>query len=1016
MALKLDETPDSDQDLSRDGEGSLSAHELAAFDQIAAGYNDPQNKSLADSEINTSKDDGQDAAQTTAENGLYNPDSKRGQSRFSLGNFANRRNGLIVGGFGGGIATLLVGFAAIFPGLVPQYFGNLMDQMGEIQTNEAIRYRRTKLARVSDVFTADGRRGSAIIRDMEADGYRFFFDDPDDRNAITGITTPDSPDDPSRIVNNTTDGGVDLEIRSFIENEYRFSRFQSWYDSRTNALYDRFKVKRAPVNLATNDAGLDPDKTIANELRTGTNQDDVDLALRVEGDESLTDEERQQLLEDSAPDADSNDFVDIQRTAQEGDDYRGSDLHRINESLLTAPDQEAVELAERIAKNSFSIGGLIKGFAIGAAADLGDKACIVQNRLQAAVTGARTVKAATQLRHSALVRGAIDGERASLANSGLTNALFSNFTRPDTTGSTSGMSPVLAYAQNGAFSQAANDLARPSYAIDGQLSGVWADVQSIVSSLFFITPSSCKIIQNPITQIGAGVLEGVVGFFSGGSARAGSQLTKQAVKDAASGVFTRAFARQTGRNLGKTATVEASFEGTMILMQMYAQRNIKNVVSGFESGALFTSMSLTGAGTLHKQRGLNAGLVPTFASRYSVVHEEYLAQKKEELKNKSFFTRIFDVTDPDSLAFKTVPMVPMSGESAVAQLQSSSRTFAASPFSFGNDITNGVANIVSGEAYAQDSDLIAFDTYETTEGRYSGEEFATDPGGNLLLTHDPAIEAIDPIDNRTVLIAGGHIDAEDVPISSQFTGHIENCVDNVDTISMLEKAGDSLSPEDDCMAELPLTKQFKAHLAWLDLNDTLDANLFPQELDTTTGSQDSGFSNYVVSGDFTWPIVQSQENATSNLGSCLKQGSETICHAGHPYLAHDLFATEGTPVVATAKGVVISAKTGTCGHGHGRAFSVQVYDEEQNITHFYQHLRADPADQKVATGDVVEPGTQLGVIGPTGAACDTPPHLHYDVVTGRGRPPCSRKSCTASNKARFTDVSRQLYEAWNALQ
>lgn len=168
-----------------------------------------------------------------------------------------------------------------------------------------------------------------------------------------------------------------------------------------------------------------------------------------------------------------------------------------------------------------------------------------------------------------------------------------------------------------------------------------------------------------------------------------------------------------------------------------------------------------------------------------------------------------------------------------------------------------------------------------------------------------------------------------------------------------------------------------------------------------------------VVGDTRYPLAMDKSRVISSLGSCYEEGAKKVCHAGHPYLAHDLFADQGTQVVAYAKGEVISAKNGTCGHGTGSAFSVQVYDSEADTTYFYQHM--DAAVGGVSEGQQVKPGDPIGKVGNTGAACDTPPHLHFDAAKGRGRPPCSRLSCPTENKAKFQDISSQLFLTVGAL-
>ncbi len=81
----------------------------------------------------------------------------------------------------------------------------------------------------------------------------------------------------------------------------------------------------------------------------------------------------------------------------------------------------------------------------------------------------------------------------------------------------------------------------------------------------------------------------------------------------------------------------------------------------------------------------------------------------------------------------------------------------------------------------------------------------------------------------------------------------------------------------------------------------------------------------------------------------------------------DIFASRGTPVLAVEEGVVrrvgdggIGGKTVWLRDQHGRAF-------------YYAHLDS----QLVRSGERVQPGDTLGLVGNTGNARTTPPHLHF---------------------------------------
>lgn len=87
----------------------------------------------------------------------------------------------------------------------------------------------------------------------------------------------------------------------------------------------------------------------------------------------------------------------------------------------------------------------------------------------------------------------------------------------------------------------------------------------------------------------------------------------------------------------------------------------------------------------------------------------------------------------------------------------------------------------------------------------------------------------------------------------------------------------------------------------------------------------------------------------------------------------DIFAPKGTPVVATTKGRV--SRTGNRGLGGKQ---VWLRDSERGLSLYYAHL-----DSIIATpGMKVSPGDTLGLVGNTGNARTTPPHLHFGIYKG----------------------------------
>jgi murein DD-endopeptidase MepM/ murein hydrolase activator NlpD len=88
----------------------------------------------------------------------------------------------------------------------------------------------------------------------------------------------------------------------------------------------------------------------------------------------------------------------------------------------------------------------------------------------------------------------------------------------------------------------------------------------------------------------------------------------------------------------------------------------------------------------------------------------------------------------------------------------------------------------------------------------------------------------------------------------------------------------------------------------------------------------------------------------------------------------DIFGKEGTPLVATADGVVTQKLV-----GETSGISIEIQDAA-GIQYFYAHMSAWA--EPIEVGDQVHVGQVLGYLGHTGNAMYTPPHLHLEVQPG----------------------------------
>jgi murein DD-endopeptidase MepM/ murein hydrolase activator NlpD len=91
----------------------------------------------------------------------------------------------------------------------------------------------------------------------------------------------------------------------------------------------------------------------------------------------------------------------------------------------------------------------------------------------------------------------------------------------------------------------------------------------------------------------------------------------------------------------------------------------------------------------------------------------------------------------------------------------------------------------------------------------------------------------------------------------------------------------------------------------------------------------------------------------------------------------DVFAPRGTPALAAASGWITAVRTTDIGGN-----VVWLWDPERRQSLYYAHLDK----QLVGVGDRVQVGDTVGLVGNTGNARTTPPHLHFGIYR-RGEGP-----------------------------
>lgn len=158
-----------------------------------------------------------------------------------------------------------------------------------------------------------------------------------------------------------------------------------------------------------------------------------------------------------------------------------------------------------------------------------------------------------------------------------------------------------------------------------------------------------------------------------------------------------------------------------------------------------------------------------------------------------------------------------------------------------------------------------------------------------------------------------------------------------------------------------------------------------------------------INGNFVFPELTTQAAITTHDPHWCYT-SQTSCH--HDYLAADIFNNEGTANVAAVAGTVIKAVDTSC-HGGFDVPRVQIMGTDGKY-YYYTHMK--PGSIKVSTGQKVNAGQQLGVIGPKECAENTTPHLHFQMSSV----PINNTQDT-TERTKYIDPQPNLVAAFNKL-
>ena len=121
-----------------------------------------------------------------------------------------------------------------------------------------------------------------------------------------------------------------------------------------------------------------------------------------------------------------------------------------------------------------------------------------------------------------------------------------------------------------------------------------------------------------------------------------------------------------------------------------------------------------------------------------------------------------------------------------------------------------------------------------------------------------------------------------------------------------------------------------------------------------------------------FPVAGKDETAIRSFWGATRDGGRRR-HEGN-----DIFADRGTPLLAVTEGRVARVRNGGLG---GK--TVWLRDSERGLSYYYAHLDS----QLVRAGEYVARGDTVGLVGNTGNARTTAPHLHFGIYANGARDP-----------------------------
>ncbi len=797
------------------------------------------------------------------------PFTNKGRAPGSLkGKLLNKKTAIGLAG-ASGIVSVSALFIVQMPNLVMNQLKELLvNRIGKVQNFQSRKYRQSKIGRLKNLMTKDSRLGQRLMDEMSADGYKFEF--AADKKTITKIVNSDGVE--------MIGEAMGTHVDEYMEVKHPIASSR-WKTKRTNAFYDTFKVSRSSmVDADLARAGpdgkpIDPDTEINKNLNKAV-VDGEELQVQINAEDGVKETEediakRKAINETGGEIADEAKAIQKDLLAGKNIDDIASPLKDSFEELGSGIGPSAIKTAEELSSGA---GAAAVETAKGVnPLDIGDKICTVRNRLSAIQSLSRVARSAKLIRYVFSFTSATDESRRGKSSLALMGSLFKRVSAEDKNGNSIGASPGFAYMLKGKFNKSRNNTAKTNISTDGKLTGAEGGINDAFSKVSAID-GACPYIQNPAIQVGAGVVSVVAAVFSGGESAVAQTVAEegftQTIKTVLKAQVENILTKQALRGLAKQALVEISFEGVLTLLQMKVEKSLNLNLTGQEKGGQLGDILVAGQGAAMKQSSLKDGFVPATTTQFAIAESQYLAWHKEELKKMSFAERTFDLYNPDSLAFNLSFALPQSGSSVIQDSPQQTLALASKIFNPIKSLAS-LTKVFIPHVFADDPNEVSYDSYRLTKGSNANAELATDTAGNLQPIMRSDIASIDSESNRDDLIQSGDIDAETLqPKSEAFVKHMADCVESADTLSKIENDnGDG----PDCLALKGQTKKYKAHLAYLGMLDSVEAEATPE----TIG--DASLAASVDNPPTTAPSSSPDKVDVSKLGT---NSDTTNCAAG----------------------------------------------------------------------------------------------------------------------------------------